>query len=66
MCKNSDNWEAIGWPKENNVYHVNNIYEVFCNNCNKFVNLLDGKEIDAKGRCIIKRVIGDLKEIDYI
>jgi hypothetical protein len=31
------------------VYHVQSIYEVYCTDCNNFVNLLTGETINDKG-----------------
>lgn len=56
MCKYSKNYVQIGYPryvlgKESpHDYKVNSIYDVHCNVCGKFVNLLSGEEIEANGR----------------
>ena len=62
MCKYSDDWSAIAWPyygygsNNPNNYKVNSLYDVFCNECNKYVNLLSGDEIDPDGRVPVRGV----------
>ena len=66
MCKYSDDWSPLDWPEmrswnkgeipfeEQHIFRVQSIYDVYCNKCNKFVNLLDGKEINPDGRVVYK------------
>jgi len=61
MCKFSNDWVPIGWPQYRlnesnpNDYRVYGLYDVFCNKCKKYVNLLSGKEIDPDGRIKINQ-----------
>ena len=63
VCKFSDDWSSIGWVQSSHftsdcpgdiVYRVTSLYDVYCNKCKKFVNLLDGKEIDSNGRVVLQ------------
>lgn len=48
--KNCDhkNWRCAGYREKDGVYRVTSIYHVYCNDCRKFINLLDGKIIEDK------------------
>ena len=49
-CKHS-NWIQAGYPFEfsgKGDVHYSSIYEVFCRDCQHYINLLSGKIIDDK------------------
>ena len=57
VCKHG-NWRLAGYPE--NIYgseyvRTQSIYEVYCNDCKNFVNLLTGESINNKGLIIDKR-----------
>jgi len=64
VCKHQ-NWSPIAYPdmmdfntglkpfSEQHIFRVTSIYDVYCNDCKKFVSLLDGKEIEPGGRVVL-------------
>lgn len=49
MCEHK-NWIPAGYRENKNQYvRVQSIYEVFCKDCKKYINLLTGKDISNKG-----------------
>ena len=51
-CKH-ENWVVAGYPHQEGVYRVTSIYDVYCLDCENFINLLSGKTINDKGLCRI-------------
>jgi len=50
-CKH-ENWTLVGYPYERDgkgVIRMSSIYEVYCTDCNNFVNLLTKEIINDKG-----------------
>jgi len=51
-CKH-ENWTCAGYPYEKyggkGVIRMSSIYEVYCKDCNNFVNLLSKEIINDKG-----------------
>jgi hypothetical protein len=48
-CIHKD-WVPIGYPREVGVYHTTSIYDVYCSDCKKFINLFSREEIEPAGR----------------
>lgn len=48
-CKHK-NWIVAGYPvNEQSVYQVQSLYDVYCTDCDNFVNLLTDEIINDKG-----------------
>jgi hypothetical protein len=45
LCKHH-NYVPAGYKQEINVTRVQSLYHVYCLDCNHFINLLDGSNID--------------------
>ncbi len=51
-CGHKD-WVPAGYPENANKYiRVQSIYEVFCKDCRKYIDLLTGENIDYKNLII--------------
>lgn len=52
---NHSSWVPIGYPQNRPfekqfIFRVISIYNVYCIDCKKFINLLDKEEVDANGQ----------------